>query len=147
MPGPKTHANGQKRGDRMAKQYFLTKKDGRCARPLTLSMCLSPSLSPRLFLSHSLTDCPSVRPSVRLSVSLTHSLTHSLSLALSPQRTFYGRGCSILDVDADGFDDVWLSNADNEDARDIFGAKECTSQLFLADADAVGAGDPAAAAR
>jgi hypothetical protein len=139
VPGPKTHANGQKRGDRMAKQYFLTEKDGRCARSLTLSMCLSPSLPPRLSLSH--------RLSVRPSICLTHSLTHSLSVALSPQRTFYGRGCSILDVDADGFDDVWLSNADNEDARDIFGAKECTSQLFLADADAVGAGDPAAAAR
>eukprot|EP01050_Picozoa_sp_SAG11_P009042 SAG11_NODE_827_length_6974_cov_4.300945_4_plen_423_part_00 len=54
----------------------------------------------------------------------------------TPRRDFYGRGCAVLDVDADGYDDVWLSNADNADSRALWGDDSSASQLFLAVPDA-----------
>lgn len=33
---------------------------------------------------------------------------------------------------ADGYDDIWLSNADNAQTRQLFGADSSASQLFLA---------------
>ena len=47
------------------------------------------------------------------------------------RRQFYGRGSAVLDVDGDGFEDVWLSNGDNHVAQGMFGVDECSSRLFL----------------
>ena len=52
---------------------------------------------------------------------------------LGGRRKFYGRGCAILDVDADGNEDVWLSNGDNGKAQDLFGVDACSSHLYLGD--------------
>lgn len=47
------------------------------------------------------------------------------------RRSFYGRGCSVVDIDGDGHEDLFLSNADNYAAQELFGAGECSSRVYL----------------
>ena len=62
---------------------------------------------------------------------------------LGGRRKFYGRGCAILDVDADGNEDVWLSNGDNAAAQDLFGVEDCASHLYLGEGEGLGYRDVA----